>query len=688
VNRLDRRSDLTMRFESVFCRDFARSSRTEWLETNGIGGFASGTVSGVATRRYHALLIAALSPPTDRFVSLASLEEAVYGPNGTVVALAANAYEGAIHPRGYEYLESFEPYPFPTWTYRLPDGTRIAKSVAMLYGENTTLIRYTLLEGGGGELGVRPHLVWRDYHSLFRADDLYTRGVTLLPDSLRYQPTPDRPALTIRHTFRDVDTRSWWVYRKRYAIEADERGLDYLEDQWSPCEFRTFLSRAHPTVFLVATVEPDVAEDASASLERERQRREGLWEVCSVAPDVDEAVGAALREWSVRAEDFLVRRGDRHWTVIAGYPWFTDWGRDTMIALPGLTLARGQNDRARDILASYASFCDRGMIPNRFPDVGETPSYNTVDATLWFIEAIRRYAECVPGDPILREEWYPLLRDILEAHRIGTRYGIRVDADGLLRAGEAGTQLTWMDAKIGDWVVTPRIGKPVEVNALWYNALRTVASFAERFDDAPTATRCQAEASQTREAFRRRFPNPMTGGLFDVVDGPDGEDPTLRPNQIIAVSLPYRMLDNATERSVVELVDTLLYTPFGLRTLPPNHPNYAATYEGDPYRRDASYHQGPVWGWLWGPFVTAYGNAFGRGRAFRSRLLEWLGVLVSRRDAPGIGGIAELYDGRVPHRARGCPWQAWSLAEVLRVAHEEGILLTSQRSAASAESER
>jgi predicted glycogen debranching enzyme len=665
-----------MRFDAVFCRDLARSSRAEWLETNGIGGFASGTVSGVATRRYHALLIASLVPPTVRFASLASVAEVLRCSDGTTVELSANAYVGAIHPHGYEYLESFEPYPFPTWTYRLPDGSRIEKTVAMVNGKNTTVVRYVLLDGAGGPFGVRPHLVWRDYHALQGSDDLFTRGVTIHLDRVLYQPTADRPALAIRHTFRDVRVEAWWVYRKRYAIEADERGLDHLEDHWSPCELQTTLTPSSPSASLIATVEPDVNEDASTCLARERQRRETIWASCAVAPDVGEPVANALHEWNARAEDFLVRRGDRKWTVIAGYPWFTDWGRDTMIALPGLTLARGLTERARELIASFASFCDQGMIPNRFPDDGDTPLYNTVDATLWFVEAIRRYAAMVPDDPIIRDAWYPLLCSILDAHRGGTRYGIHVDTDGLLHAGQPGTQLTWMDAKLGDWVVTPRIGKPVEINALWYNALRTVEALASRFDDAPRAMRCATDATRTREAFCARFPNPLSGGLFDVIDTPDGDDPTIRPNQIIAVSLVYRMLDNETERRVVELVDAMLYTPFGLWSLAPNHPGYAATYEGDASARDAVYHQGPVWGWLWGPFVTAYGNAFGRGASFRVRVLEWLRLLATRRDTPGIGGIAELYDGRVPHRARGCPWQAWSLAEVLRVAHEERILMS------------
>lgn len=627
-------------------------------------------------RRYHVLLIAALAPPRDRFVSLASVEDSWGLSNGVLAAMSANAYIGAIHPRGYEFLEAFEPYPFPTWTFRFPDGTRLEKSIVMLHGENTLLLRYVLVEGSGGLLVVRPHLVWRDYHALQRADALYARPVTVQPGCLVYQPTLDRPPLRIFHVFQEVGGEAWWVYRKRYAIEAEERGLDHLEDQWSPCELRTSLTRTSPVVYVAATVESVFRAEFSVLLERERQRREALWLSCAVAEDVDETVREALREWNVRAEDFLVRRSDQKGTILAGYPWFTDWGRDAMISLPGLTLARGQPERAREILATYAAFCDEGMIPNYFPDVGQTPSYNTVDATLWFVEAIRRYAVEVPEDPILRDEWYPLLCAILEAHRIGTRYGIRVEGDGLLRAGEPGTQLTWMDAKVGDWVVTPRIGKPVEVNALWYNALRTVEAFARKFGDTLTEKRCAADAEKTREAFRRRFPNPLSGGLFDVVDTPEGDDPTIRPNQIFAVSLPYRMLDNVLERQVVELVDTLLYTPFGLRGLAPNHPRYVAVYEGDPAKRDAAYHQGPVWGWLWGPFVTAYANAFGRTRLFRERLLEWLRLLATRRDAPGIGGIAELYDGRVPHRARGCPWQAWSLAEVLRVAHEEGILLT------------
>lgn len=661
-----------MTYGADVCQDLRRATRLEWLEPNGIGGFASGTVSGIATRRYHALLVASLRPPTDRTVTLAALDETLHSADGASWSLASHAYPGAVHPHGYRHIVRFDAYPYPTWHFALPDGTRIEKSVASIHGRNLVVVVYRLLEGVGGVFDTRPHLAWRDYHALQREDATLSRPLDAAADLVTYRPPARYPPLAMRHSGAAVSHDSWWVRQKRYAVEADERGLDHLEDHWSPGSFIGRLTPDCPSFWVVAGVGCDLSGDGDTLLASERQRRESASRPIVVADWVSPPAADFLRESVRRGGDYIVRRGDSQWTILAGYPWFTDWGRDTMIALPGLTIARGEAWLAREVLDAFASYCDGGMIPNRFPDTGETPSYNTADATLWFVEAIRRYAVDVPDDPVVRDSWYPTLKSILEAHRFGTRYGIAVDDDGLLHAGVPGSQLTWMDAKIGDWVATPRVGKPVEINALWHSALRTVERLARTYGDDSYADMCAEDADRARAAFRARFPNPRSGALYDVIDGPDGDDPTLRPNQVIAISLHYRCLDRADEQRVMRRVTDALHTPFGLRTLPPNHPGYAATYDGDARRRDSIYHQGPVWSWLWGPYVTAYRNAFGDGHAFRAQLADWLNRLALDRDAPGIGGVAELYDGHEPHRARGCPWQAWSLAEVLRAAWDAG----------------
>lgn len=660
-------------YDASFCRDIARSSHTEWLETNGIGGYAAGTVAGIPTRRYHALLVASMKPPTHRVATLMAMHETFDAEDGESYSLSAFEYDGATHPTGYLHLVRFSSKPTPTWRWRLPNGSEIRRELALAHGENTVAMQYTLTAGPGGVLRLRPRLVCRDYHSLRRRDDGNHPVTDVTPRRLTVSVGADIPELVIRHDADNVDEHAIWYYGVRYSVEL-ERGQDYVEDHLSPAELTTTLGDGRDTVSLVATLGGDADTPASAILDDEARRRSRLGADVEIATGMSDAARAGLAEAAARVGDYVVRRGDRRRTILAGYPWFADWGRDTMIALPGLTLAVGGFDAAREIIDTYALHCADGLIPNRFPDAGEEPEYNTADATLWFVEAVRRYAEANPRDSAAVDGWLPLLRDIIDRHRRGTRHNIHVAEDGLLHAGEGSSQLTWMDAKTGDWAATPRVGKPVEINALWYSALRAVQGFARAAGDDATEAACAADADRARESFRRRFVNPHTGGLYDVVDSPDGDDATIRPNQIIAVSLHHRMLDNDAERAVVDVVRRRLLTPVGLRSLAPNHPAYSPVYRGSPAERDASYHQGPVWGWLWGPYYTALGNAYGRDEQYRETLLAALATLFTRRDVRGVGGLAEIYDGREPHAARGCPWQAWSVAEVLRVAWEEGLL--------------
>ena len=664
-------------FDASFCRDLARSAHTEWLETNGIGGYASGTVAGMPTRRYHALLVASLKPPTHRVATLMAMDETFTPPGGAqdddAYAMSVFEYDGVVHPTGHLCLVEFASDPFPTWRWRLPNGSELRRELAIAHGENTVAIRYTLTDGPGGVLRLRPRLVCRDYHSLRRHDVGDHPAVTIDGRQLTASLGEYAPPLVIQHDADEADATEIWYRDVQYAVER-KRGQDYAEDHLSPVEVATTLGGARNAVTLVATVGGDANRPAASLFEAAVHRRSSERDGIRVAGDVPEPARGGLVDLAGRVSDYVVRRGDKRRTILAGYPWFADWGRDTMIALPGLTLAVGDEDAAREIIDTYARHCVDGLIPNRFPDAGEEPDYNTADATLWFVEAVRRYAEHKPQDAIAVDEWFPLLREVMDAHRRGTRHNIHLAEDGLLHAGDGASQLTWMDAKIGDWAVTPRVGKPVEINALWYSALRTVEGLARRAGDGATEAACAADAERARESFIARFVNAAHGGLYDVVDSPDGDDATVRPNQILAAGLHHRMLPNDAERDVVDLVRRRLLTPAGLRSLAPNHPAYCSVYEGSPAERDASYHQGPVWGWLWGPYFTALGNAYGRDAEYRATLVAALSALFSERDIRGIGGIAEIYDGRAPHAARGCPWQAWSVAEVLRVAWEEGLL--------------
>ena len=439
------------------------------------------------------------------------------------------------------------------------------------------------------------------------------------------------------------------------SIDAErERGLDYREDLFSPF-LLAFDLHTDPAPAVVASIQHPLYRPTAELRQAELDRRSRLR---SDAPADDPFV----RTLSRAAEQFLVNRGSQN-TVIAGYHWFSDWGRDTMIALPGLTLSTGWPDVARGILSEFAAHVDCGMLPNRFPDAGETPEYNTVDATLWFFEAVRALLAYTGDEPFVRTRLYDVLVDIVSWHRRGTRYGIRVDEDGLLLAGEPGVQLTWMDAKIGDWVVTPRHGKPVEIQALWYNALRVMEDLARRFGD---DSRCYRQmAARARRSFRRLFWNAGAGCLYDTVNGAVS-DASIRPNQIFAVSLAHKMLSPDKARRVVQVVERHLLTPYGLRSLSPEDPQYRGRYEGDPVSRDSAYHQGTVWPWLLGPFLTAYMEVNGHTPQAREQARRWLSELHRYVRDEGVGQIPEVFDGDSPHRPGGCIAQAWSVAELLR----------------------
>ncbi len=654
-------SQWPVRLDQDALGDFAAASSREWIETNGVGGWASSSVSGANTRRYHGLLLAATRPPLGRIVLLSRLDETLR-IGARCAALGTNQFPGAVHPDGFTHLISFERGIFPVFEYRIED-TRLRKTIVAIDGENTTVVVYELVEGAGPvTLGLQPFVAGRDYHALRRAEDAVPSTV-VEGSRIRVSPFAEGTLLHLSVPGGEFEARAEWWHDFEYARER-ERGFDFREDLWTPGVIRVHLTPGERVAVIASTTDP-TGRDGEELVRGEHARREALLDRLPLRDHVTVPL-------SLAADQFLVRRGDGMRTVIAGYHWFGDWGRDTLIALPGLTLATGRPTEARRILQTFASWADRGMVPNRFPDEGDTPEYNTADATLWFFVALRAYVRAT-GDHALVRELLPVLREIIRWHREGTRFGIRVEGDGLLRAGEPGVQLTWMDAKVGDWVVTPRIGKPVEINALWYNALRILAECERETGEEDRAAVLERDAARVSHHFARTFWYREGGHLYDVVDG-DRRDATVRPNQIMACSLPFPLLSAQRRRSVLRVVEEELLTPVGLRSLAPGDPAYQPRYEGDPLQRDGAYHQGTVWLWLLGPFVTALVRERGeRGRAQARALIE--GVMGHLAEA-GVGSFSEIFDGDPPHAPRGAIAQAWSVAEVLRAWVEDvnGVL--------------
>jgi predicted glycogen debranching enzyme len=646
-----------IQFKQAVCGDLDAALRREWLETNGIGGFSSSTIIGLNTRRYHGLLTAATKPPVGRFVLLSKLEETLL-IEGQPYELSANRYPGVVHPQGFRYLKQFRLDPFPVFTYEI-EGIEIEKSVFMIDGENSTVIHYELKRNSHPEspknlrLEIRPLIAFRDYHSTTHENSAINPAVEEHTGLGSVTPYQGLPSLYLAHNAVELTKSGNWYHNFEYDAER-ERGLDFSEDLFNPLLLRFDLRLRRQASIIASTEKRDVAK-VSDYRQSEITRRRNAKVGCLVEDDFAQTLAAA-------ADQYIVSRGEQK-TIIAGYHWFSDWGRDTMIALPGLTLPTGKPDVARSILRTFARHVNQGMLPNRFPDAGETPEYNTVDATLWFFEAARAYVAFTGDVEFVTKELYPVFTDIIAWHVRGTRYGIKVDPSGLLSSGEPGVQLTWMDAKVGDWVVTPRRGKPVEIQALWYNALSIMEDLARKLGEEGAQRRYRNMAAVANWSFNRLFWNEGTGCLYDVVNG-GPPDPSIRPNQILAVSLPYSMLSGERAKSVVEKVQEHLLTPYGLRSLAPSDPQYRGRYTGGPVERDGAYHQGTVWPWLMGPFVTAYIKV--NGETARNQAARWLDPLRDHLTEGGLGHISEILDGDAPQRPCGCIAQAWSVAEILR----------------------
>ncbi|MFO7945557.1 MAG: amylo-alpha-1,6-glucosidase, partial [Armatimonadota bacterium] len=594
--------------------------------------------------------------PSGRRVLLNKLEERLIFDD-TEIGLSCNIYPDTCHPQGYRYLVDFQRRPWPTFTWETQELC-LRKEIFMPHGQNRTVIRYTLLDAPEATwLAVNPLVSGRDYHHLMESNISINASLEHSAEHFCIQPYDEASRVCLwfgdGHLTRGTDgLPGEWYYDFIYPVET-RRGLDDTEDLYCPGEIRWLL---HPgqSATVVAGCRPMEDLDVEELAAGERRRRTELT-TTDAGDDIQQQLHLA-------ANQFIIDRPGGK-SVIAGYPWFTDWGRDTMISLPGLTIATKRYADCRDILQTYLANMHNGLIPNLFPDAAEKPAYNTCDATLWMFAAARNYYAATRDLDFFAGEVYETMKSSIHSHIEGTSFNIGMDtADGLLHAGDADTQLTWMDAKVGGWVVTPRQGRPVEINALWYNALRTVDFLAGKFDDTQTQSELGELAGEVRASFVDTFFDDELGYCYDVI-GPDGPDASLRPNQLIAGALTYRLLSDEQLLSILEIVRQKLLTPFGLRTLSPDDPAYQGHYEGDQYSRDGAYHQGTVWPWLIGPYCRTYFTAHGVNDESRDHVSSVIRPLIEYLQAHG--SIPEIFDGDEPHYARGCIAQAWSVAAVL-----------------------
>jgi predicted glycogen debranching enzyme len=633
----------------------------EWLEADGLGGFASGTVGGIRTRRYHALLLTATTPPTGRVVLINGLEVWLETPSGRYALSAQRYAPDVVHPDGHERVADFRPEPWPRWRFRPEEGMEIGHELVACRDRPEVVLRWRLIDRGQpAKLVVRPLLSGRDYHGLHRENPGFSFDPEIAGGAVVWRPYRGLPAVAALTNGAYRHEPLWY---RSFLYEAErERGLDCVEDLASPGSFTFDLAGGRDAVLILRANGAHDGERPCAAASPEAYARQ-------VLAAERQRRGRLTSPLHRAAEMYVVRRGTGR-TIVAGYPWFTDWGRDTFIALRGLSTMPGGLELARDILLAWADTVSEGMLPNRFPDSGEAPEYNSVDASLWYVVAVHDFLRAARRlSPMLAAAVEPTLRGavdrILRGYRAGTRFGIRMDeGDGLLAAGVPGAQLTWMDAKIGDWVVTPRIGKPVEIQALWLNALRIGRAGSPR-EWGDLFTRALA-------SFQLRFWNEARGCLHDVVDVdhvPGRVDGSIRPNQILAVGgLPFQALVEPYATRVVEAVERHLLTPLGLRSLAPGEPGYRPRYGGGVWDRDSAYHQGPVWPWLMGPFVEAWLRVRGAtAEAKREAGARFVAPLLDHLNTAGIGHVSEIADAEPPYRPGGCPFQAWSLGELLRV---------------------
>ncbi|MEP7027563.1 MAG: amylo-alpha-1,6-glucosidase [Candidatus Eisenbacteria bacterium] len=662
--------------------DFERASHLEWLVTNGLGGYSAGTLPGTAARRYHGLLVAAVRAPTDRVVTVSALDESVRTPRGTT-PLSTHQWPGVVDPRGYLHLDAFTTHPRPTWSWRV-DNLLLDRSLFLVQGRNTAVLEYRHVAGPPCELTVRPFVVMRDHHALTHENPSFHTAVTTDDHHVLLAPYEALPPLSFATSGGRFLEWPAWYKNFEFAFES-ERGMDFREDAMSPGTFVLDLAPGARWLLVLSLEPAPHRPPGGAALEAwvdvawsEELARLGAVER---APRPRRRATRAETRLPREALALLARAADQFWvegehgtSVIAGYPWFTDWGRDSMISLPGLTRATGRLDRARAVLETFARHSRDGLMPNRFVEgKGAAPDYGSVDAALWFAVAGADYLAASKDKAFLAATIAPALADTLDSFARGTRFAIAQRPDGLLACGTEATALTWMDARIEGVPVTPRAGLPVEINALWYNAWRTRAAFAGRLGDEAGAARASAEADRIREAFAPAFWEPARGWLADRVDEL-GAVPALRPNQLYAISLPHPVFEGAPALAALDAVEKSLLAPFGLRTLAQGDARYRGSYLGSPATRDAGYHNGTVWPFLLGAWADAHFRLRGRSPETRAYARRIFGPLVRHLAADAcLGSISEIFDGDLPSSPRGAFAQAWSVAELARIWIDEDL---------------
>lgn len=650
-------------------QDYPAATQFEWLETNGLGGYASSTIAGTNTRRYHGLLIASMKPPVERVSLLAKMDETIVCGEERF-ELGANQYKGAVHPVGFNFIDSFSKSLFPEWIYKLPSGIEIKKTIACVQGENTTLVIYEVLKAKNKfTIEWLPLVSGKDFHSLLHASATLNRDAKFESPTLHVKPYHYLPGLFISAEDASFKYEPCWYNNFEYMVEMF-RGQDYMEDLFTYGKLSKELKKGNTFGIIISTENPS-GRSAVDLFAKEKSRKKKIIAGCA---------NATVEILCLAADQFIVKRGEDLKTIIAGYHWFSDWGRDTMIALPGLCLSTGRFDDAKKILSAFAKSVDKGMLPNRFPDYGEQPEYNTVDATLWFFIAIKKYLESSGDKKFVMQDLLPVLKDIIDWHFKGTRFNIHANNDGLLYQGTEGQQLTWMDARVGNWVVTPRIGKAVEINALWYNALIIFSDLLKLNKEKEESEKYSKHAEKIKNHFCEFYWNEEKQCLYDFVK--DGyKDASIRPNQLFALSLPFPLVEGEKAKSILKVVEEKLYTPAGLRSLSQDHPDYKGNYGGDQLHRDAAYHQGSVWSWLLGPYMEAMIKVNGaKGKKEAKKIISNFNYHFSEGC---IGSVSEIFDGNEPHAPKGCVAQAWGAGELLRVINDYKLLekkKTSKRS--------
>lgn len=629
----------------------------EWLETNGLGGWSGSSVIGCNTRRYHGLLVAATKPPTERMNLVSRLDETII-VDGKRIELAVNNYGNVISPEGYTYISSFERNIFPSWKYEA-EGIVLKKTIAMIHEQNTVVVFYEVVDAAKDfVIEFLPLIAARGCHSLQHSYTNMWWDVHFENGIFKNKPHENAPEFFISVPGSSYTHSPKWFYNFNYSVEH-YRGLDFTEDLFNHGVISVSLKNGDVLPVIIST-EDVINVSGLALFEQEKKRRKAL---------IQSQKNELVQRLALAADQFIVKRDEDLKTIIAGYHWFTDWGRDTMISLPGLCLSTGRFDDAKKILSAFAKNVSMGMLPNRFQDNNEPPEYNNVDGTLWYFIAVYKYLQASDDTSFVLNEILPVLKEIIDWHFKGTRYNIHVTEDGLLFAGEKGQQLTWMDARVGDWVVTPRMGKPVEIQALWYNALKIFAELLRMNYEERDASDMEEKAAKAKVSFENIFWYAEGGYLFDVIDETGDADATLRPNQLFAISLPYALVSGRKAQSIITIIREKLYTCAGLRTLPEEDPRYIPEYGGNALKRDGSYHQGTAWSWL----IGAYIEAIFKIENDKEQLSSILSVFSEQLERGCVGSISEIFDASAPHFTRGCVAQAWGVAEVLRVVNEYSL---------------